>query len=80
MGAILEVLYAVNDLRNSTSNGNHTPVSSLDDTHLIELAVNIAELIKSSKSENLRFIITTHNPLFYNIFFNELHNSGQSEQ
>jgi wobble nucleotide-excising tRNase len=47
------------------------PVSSLDDTHLIELAVNIAELIKSSKSENLKFIITTHNPLFYNIFFNE---------
>jgi hypothetical protein len=26
MGAILEVLYAVNDLRNSTSNGNHTPL------------------------------------------------------
>jgi wobble nucleotide-excising tRNase len=47
------------------------PVSSLDDTHLIELAVNIAELIKSSQSENLKFIITTHNPLFYNIFFNE---------
>jgi hypothetical protein len=46
------------------------PVSSLDDTHLIELAVNIAELIKSSSSE-LKFIITTHNPLFYNILFNE---------
>ncbi|MDA3613245.1 AAA family ATPase [Polluticaenibacter yanchengensis] len=46
------------------------PVSSLDDTHLIELAVNIAELIKSSKSE-LKFIITTHNPLFYNVLFNE---------
>lgn len=46
------------------------PVSSLDDTHLIELAVNIAELIKSSISE-LKFIITTHNPLFYNILFNE---------
>jgi wobble nucleotide-excising tRNase len=46
------------------------PVSSLDDTHLIELAVNIAELIKSSTSE-LKFIITTHNPLFYNILFNE---------
>jgi len=28
MGAILEVLYAVNDLRNSTSNGNHTLVES----------------------------------------------------
>lgn len=46
------------------------PVSSLDDSHLIELAVNIAELIKSSTSD-LKFIITTHNPLFYNILFNE---------
>ncbi len=47
------------------------PVSSLDDNHLIELAVNIAELIKSSQS-NLKFIITTHSPLFYNVLFNEL--------
>ena len=46
------------------------PVSSLDDTHLIELAVDIAKLIKSSTSE-LKFIITTHNPLFYNVLFNE---------
>lgn len=46
------------------------PVSSLDDSHLIELAVNTAELIKSSTSE-LKFIITTHNPLFYNVLFNE---------
>ncbi len=46
------------------------PVSSLDDSHLIELAVNIAELIKSSTSK-LKFIITTHNPLFYNVLFNE---------
>lgn len=46
------------------------PVSSLDDTHLIELAVNISELIKSSTSD-LKFIITTHNPLFYNVIFNE---------
>lgn len=50
------------------------PVSSLDDTHLIELAVNIAELIKSSQSD-LKFIITTHNPLFYNVLFNEFNNS-----
>lgn len=47
------------------------PVSSLDDTHLIELAVNIAELIKSSQSEKLKFIITTHNPLFYNVLSNQ---------
>ncbi|MGC4018491.1 MAG: AAA family ATPase [Muricomes sp.] len=47
------------------------PVSSLDDNHLIELAVNLARLVKSSKSE-LKFIITTHNPLFYNVLHNEL--------
>lgn len=46
------------------------PVSSLDENHLIELAVDIAELIKSSQSE-LKFIITTHNPLFYNVLYNE---------
>lgn len=50
------------------------PVSSLDDNHLIELAVNISELIKSSKFQvsNLKFIITTHNALFYNVLYNEL--------
>ncbi len=47
------------------------PVSSLDENHLIELAVNIASIIKHSESE-LKFIITTHNPLFYNVLHNEL--------
>ena len=48
------------------------PVSSLDENHLIELAVNIAELINSSLNGQLKFIITTHNPLFYNVLYNEL--------
>lgn len=50
------------------------PVSSLDENHLIELAVNLAELIKSSDFDKneLRFIISTHNPLFYNVLYNEL--------
>ena len=47
------------------------PVSSLDENHLIELAVNVADLINSSP-EYLKFIITTHNPLFYNVLYNEL--------
>jgi wobble nucleotide-excising tRNase len=47
------------------------PVSSLDENHLIELAVNLAGLIKSSKS-NLKFIVTTHSPLFHNVLYNEL--------
>lgn len=47
------------------------PVSSLDENHLIELAVNLGELITSSSS-NVKFIISTHNPLFYNVLHNEL--------
>lgn len=49
------------------------PVSSLDDNHLIELAVDLAKLVKSSAAD-LKFIITTHSPLFYNILSNELNN------
>lgn len=47
------------------------PVSSLDDNHLIQMAVNLAEVIRKSESQ-LKFIITTHSPLFYNVLFNEL--------
>lgn len=52
------------------------PVSSLDENHLIELAVDVAQLIKSSQSE-LKFIITTHNPLFYNVLHNEFGNGNK---
>ncbi|MEK4758946.1 AAA family ATPase [Viridibacillus sp. FSL E2-0187] len=54
------------------------PVSSLDDNHLIELAVNLAQLIKKSSEPKLKFIITTHNPLFYNVLCNEFNNSNKS--
>ncbi len=46
------------------------PVSSLDDNHLIELAVNLALIIK--KSTGLKFIVSTHSSLFYNVLYNEL--------
>jgi len=49
------------------------PVSSLDENHLIQLAVDLATLIKSNRSE-LRFVISTHNPLFFNVLSNELRN------
>lgn len=54
------------------------PVSSLDDNHLIELAVKLAKLIKisNSKETGLKFILTTHNPLFYNVLYNEF-NKGK---
>lgn len=50
------------------------PVSSLDDNHLIDLAVSLAMLIKSSSyidGKGVRFVITTHSPLFYNVLWNE---------
>jgi len=47
------------------------PVSSLDENHLIELAVNLAALIKAAPI-GLKFIIATHSPLFYNVLHNEL--------
>lgn len=46
------------------------PISSLDENHLIELAVNLAELIK--RSNGIKFIISTHNALFYNVLYNEI--------
>lgn len=49
------------------------PVSSLDDNHLIHSAVSIAKLVKKG-SANLKFIISTHNPLFFNILSNEFGN------
>ena len=54
------------------------PVSSLDDNHLIELAVKLAKLIKisNSKETGLKFILTTHNPLFYNVLYNKF-NKGK---
>lgn len=48
------------------------PVSSLDDDHLIELAQNLATLIKSSPQDGPKYIVTTHNPLFYNVLHNAM--------
>lgn len=47
------------------------PVSSLDENHLIQLAVNLGQLIRSCES-GIKFIVSTHNPLFYNVLYNEL--------
>lgn len=48
------------------------PVSSLDENHLIELAVDLAQLIKRTPDHTVKFIVSTHNPLFYNVLYNEL--------
>ena len=49
------------------------PVSSLDENHLVQLAVDLAELIKHKDTPpEMKFIISTHNPLFYNTIYNSL--------
>jgi wobble nucleotide-excising tRNase len=55
------------------------PVSSLDDNHLIQLAVDLAQLVKSNKS-SVNFIITTHNPLFFNVLSNEFGSDEKTER
>jgi AAA domain len=55
------------------------PVTSLDENHLIELAVHLASLIKRAP-EGLKFIITTHSPLFYNVLHNELELKKQGKK
>ena len=55
------------------------PVSSLDDNHLIQLAVDLAQLVKSNES-SIRFVITTHNPLFFNVLCNEFGSDEKTER
>ncbi|MEX2804747.1 AAA family ATPase [Streptococcus sp. H31] len=52
------------------------PISSLDDGKVINVAVQLANLIKTSTSE-LQFIITTHHALFYNAICNALNDWKQ---
>ena len=47
------------------------PVSSLDENHLMQLAVDLASLIKKSPL-SIKFIISTHDTTFYNFLHNEL--------
>lgn len=53
------------------------PVSSLDENHLIQSAVDLAQLIKSDGSD-LKFIISTHSPLYFNVLANEFRHGFSS--
>lgn len=55
------------------------PVSSLDDNHLIHLAVDLAQLIKSNKTD-IKFVITTHSPVFFNVLCNEFGSDEKTER
>lgn len=46
------------------------PVSSMDDSRIITVALKIINLIYDSKKK-FSFLVTTHHPLFFNVLFNK---------
>lgn len=50
------------------------PVSSIDDSKIISIAMMLIEVIDKYKNNNnhkLKFLITTHHALFYNVIYNQ---------
>lgn len=52
------------------------PVSSMDDVRIVSVALALADLVKQALESGLRFVITTHHALFFNILFNSLRRKG----
>lgn len=48
------------------------PVSSMDDVRIVSVALAVAELIGRASGLGLRFLVTTHHALFFNVLFNSL--------
>ena len=46
------------------------PVSSIDDSKIVLMAVKLSEIINKYKEQKLNILITTHHALFYNVLFN----------
>lgn len=57
------------------------PVSSIDDSKIILMAVKLCDIISKYKNENykLNFLITTHHALFYNVLFNTLNRTKKNK-
>ncbi len=46
------------------------PVSSIDDTKIITMAIKLVDKIKLCQKNTMKFLITTHHALFYNVIVN----------
>lgn len=55
------------------------PVSSIDDARIVKIALELKALISRSKGQ-LRFFVTTHHALFFNILFNAFKSDPQIAQ
>lgn len=50
------------------------PISSIDDTMIIRIAINLIDVIRKAENNCLNLLITTHHALFYNVLFNSFRN------
>ncbi|HEK9698414.1 TPA: AAA family ATPase, partial [Streptococcus equi subsp. equi] len=48
------------------------PISSLDDTNIINAAIYLSDVIGSAENTDLKFVVSTHQALFYNVLYNEI--------
>ncbi len=74
---VIEALNTENIEDRTTDQFNHLeyividdPVSSIDDTRIIAMAIKLFETVELSQNKNVNFLITTHHALFYNVLFN----------
>lgn len=56
------------------------PVSSMDDMRIVAVALALAELMERAKPLGLKFLVTTHHALFFNILFNSLKSKELSKR
>ncbi|TSC52317.1 MAG: hypothetical protein LiPW41_528 [Parcubacteria group bacterium LiPW_41] len=53
------------------------PVSSIDDTKIITIAIKLIKIIKANENNSVKFFITTHHALFYNVLVNSFNGDGE---
>lgn len=44
----------------------------MDDTNIINAAIYLSDVIGSAENTDLKFVISTHQALFYNVLYNEI--------
>jgi hypothetical protein len=51
------------------------PISSLDEQNAVAVATHLARMVKDA--DPVKFVISTHHPLFFNVLWNELKNASK---
>ncbi len=55
------------------------PVSSVDDTRIIAMAVKLIDCVKEFKGNSVKFFFTTHHALFFNVLVNSFRRGRDSD-